>query len=239
MKQDDQLALSVQLPDDETFDSFIGSTNVGSVELLQRFIGNPIKQNNLSSFYLFGIEGVGKSHLIHAVSNLADSNGLSSLCLSAAELRSLPVNMLEGLESLDIICLDDVHLLSGDIVWQQAIFDLFNRLKEQGKKIVITGNQAVNELTLELPDLISRLSWGLIAQIKPITDEEKMEAIQYRAQQRGFVIQDEVAKYLVNHYSRDMQALIDYLDTLDKRSIREQRKITIPFIKQALSSNNH
>ena len=237
MKQDAQLALSVQLPDDETFESFVGNTNQESAELLEQFIVNKIDDKSVSSFYLFGLSGVGKSHLLHAVSNLADSLNLSSLCLSVSELIQLPVNMLDGLENIDVVCIDDVHLLVGNMTWQQAIFDLFNRLKEQNKKVVISGDQAVSDLSLELPDLVSRLSWGLVAQVKPLTDDEKMTAIQYRAQQRGLVIQGETIKFLFNHYSRDMQVLVGYLDTLDKLSIREQRKITIPFIKQALSSD--
>ena len=62
-----------------------------------------------------------------------------------------------------------------------------------------------------------------------------MLALQYRAQQRGVVLPDDVAKFLLNRLSRNMSDLIAHLDRLDKASIREQRKITIPFIKDILN----
>lgn len=234
MRQDAQLALSVQLPDDETFESFIGETNKTVASLLTDFIANNDKEVN--SFYLFGVSGVGKSHLLHAACAKAEMLGMSSLCLAMSDIKELSVAVLEGLESIDLICVDDVHLVGGDMLWQQAIFDLFNRVKEQGKHIIITGDKTVSDLAIELPDLKSRLSWGFVEQLKLLTDDEKLSAVQHRANQRGLIVQDDVVKYLLNHYSRDMTVLNSYLDTLDKASIREQRKITIPFIKEALNN---
>lgn len=234
MKRDNQLALSVQLPDDETFDSFIGETNITVASILADFVKSDVTDQNTNSFYIFGAKGVGKSHLLHAACALAETVGKSSLCLSMAEVKYLSVELLESLESIDLICIDDIHLIADDEAWQQAIFDLFNRLKEQGKQIIITGFDAVNDIKLTLPDLQSRLSWGLIEQLKQLSDDEKLSAVQYRAVQRGLTIHLDVIKYLFNHFSRDMAVLIAYLDTLDRVSIREQRKITIPFIKQVL-----
>lgn len=237
MKQDAQLALAVQLPDDETFTSFVGETNQSSVTLLQQFISRAQRQST-NSFYLFGIKGVGKSHLLHAASHFADQLGKTSVCLSFSELTDLSIEVLDGLEHIEIICLDDIQIIAGDKQWQQAVFDLFNRVLEQDKLIILSGDQSVNELGLTLPDLNSRLTWGLTEQIKPLSDEEKMQALQHRASQRGITIAEDALKYLLNHYSRDMTLLIGYLDTLDKLSIREQRKITIPFIKEALVNNS-
>jgi DnaA family protein len=232
MKQVAQLPLMVQLPDDETFESYKGSDNAKVISLLKSFI----KQENISphGFYIFGGPSVGKSHLLHACSSFAAQQGKSSVCLSCAELISLSVEVLEGLEKIDFICLDDVHLIAGNKQWQQAIFDLYNRVLEQNNFIVISGNESVQKLTISLPDLVSRLAWGLIEQVRSLDDSEKTSTLQYRAAQRGLLLSDEAAKFLVNRLSRDMGSLIKTLDTLDKASIQEQRKITIPFIKDVL-----
>jgi DnaA family protein len=142
--------------------------------------------------------------------------------------------VLDGLESIDIICLDDIDVISGEPQWQQAIFDLYNRLLEQNKRLIITGNQSAQQLGITLPDLVSRLTWGYTEQVKALTDEEKIKALQFRAQQRGLLLSDDVVKFLLNRLSRDMGSLIESLDVLDKASIIEQRKITIPFIKDVL-----
>ena len=232
MKQAAQLALMVQLPDDETFDSFKGDVNQGVVSQLKSFIEQ--KQQNAHSFYLFGLASTGKSHLLHASSSYAAHLGKSSVCLSCAELIQLPVAVLEGLEQIDFICLDDIHLIADNTQWQQAIFDLYNRVLEQNNYLLISGDESAQQLGISLPDLVSRLSWGLTEQVKPMDDAEKVQALQYRATQRGLFLSDDVVKFLLNRFSRDMSNLIKSLDALDKASIQEQRKITIPFIKEVL-----
>jgi DnaA family protein len=127
-----------------------------------------------------------------------------------------------------------VHLIAGNKQWQQAIFDLYNRVLEENNFIIISGNESVQKLTINLPDLVSRLAWGLTEQIRSLDDSEKINTLQYRAAQRGLLLSDEAAKFLVNRLSREMGSLIKTLDILDKASIQEQRKITIPFIKDVL-----
>jgi len=232
-----QLGLSVQLPDDETFDSYLSESNHAVVSQLALFL-DKIEQgqsNQPSSFYLFGLTGVGKSHLLHACSAFASQLGKTSVCLSCSELLQLSVEVLDGLEQINVICLDDIQLLAGNKIWQQAIFDLYNRVLEQNNYLLISGDQSVGQLGLTLPDLVSRLSWGLTEQLKPLSDVEKLTALQFRASKRGLMLSDDAANFLLNRLSRDMANLIASLDTLDKASIREQRKITIPFIKNVLN----
>lgn len=234
MSVNNQLTLSVQLPDDETFESYRGNTNEQAIHSIKNLLDDKQAKLKVNVCYLFGRTGVGKSHLLHAACAYAQSKDMSSLCLSLKELEHLSVELLVGLESFDLVCLDDIHLLAERPDWQQAVFDLFNRMTEQQKVLIISGDSAVNELDLSLPDLRSRLSWGLVEQLKPLSDKDKVQAIHYRAQQRGLLLSEEVTKFLMVRISRDMNNLISVLDQLDKASIREQRKITVPFIKQVL-----
>ena len=217
----------------------MSSDNISSLRDLQE--GPVIDENTLHDdltrhfYYTLGRDRVGKSHLLHACSTYASQLGKTSVCLSCSELLQLSVEVLDGLEHINVICLDDIHLLAGNKIWQQAIFDLYNRVLEQNNCLLISGDQSVGQLGLTLPDLVSRLSWGLTEQLKPLSDAEKLTALQFRASKRGLMLSDEAANFLLNRLSRDMANLIASLDTLDKASIREQRKITIPFIKNVLS----
>tara|TARA_R110000737_G_scaffold267488_1_gene274980 strand:+ start:511 stop:1221 length:711 start_codon:yes stop_codon:yes gene_type:complete len=235
VKKVSQLTLSVQLPDDETFASFQSESNQMVVQQLSHFLDGIVDENKkVHSLYLFGLTGVGKSHLLHASCAYADTLGITSLCLSFSELTQLSVDVLDGLENIDLVCLDDIQLIAGNKKWQQGVFDLYNRMIEQNKCLIITGDQSVAQLNISLPDLVSRLSWGLTEQLKPLSDKEKSFALQYRAQQRGLYISDDVASFLINRLSRDMTSLLAALEQLDQASIREQRRITIPFIKDVL-----
>jgi len=237
MKNTTQLALSVQLPDDEIFDNYLSESNNAVVSQLALFLDKTdlIQVNQPRCFYLFGLTGVGKSHLLHASSAYVSQKNRTSVCLSCAELLKLSVEVLDGLEQMNVICLDDIQLLAGNNVWQQAVFDLYNRVLEQNNCLVVSGDQSVGQLGLTLPDLVSRLNWGLTEQLKPLSDNEKNAALQFRASKRGLMLSDEAANFLLNRLSRDMTNLIESLDILDKASIREQRKITIPFIKNVLN----
>jgi len=237
MKNSAQLVLSVQLPDDEIFDNYLSKSNCAAVSQLGLFLDNTQQEqiNKPRCFYLFGLSGVGKSHLLHASSAYVAKLNKTSVCLSCAELLTLSVDVLDGLEQINVICLDDIQLLAGNKIWEQAVFDLYNRVLEQNNYLVVSGDQSVNQLGLTLPDLVSRLSWGLTEQLKPLSDGEKITALQFRASKRGLILSDDAANFLLNRLSRDMASLIASLDALDKASIREQRKITIPFIKDVLN----
>ena len=235
MPPSSQLALAVQLSDEETFTCFFGEKNTEVLEQLSTFIyGNEQTQEQPTSTYLFGASGSGKTHLLHASCTYAEQKGLSSLCLSFSDLTEFSVDVLDGLESIDVICLDDIQYIAEDEEWQRAVFDLYNRVSEQNKRLIIAGNKDIQSLGITLPDLVSRLSWGYVVQPKMLDDNEKLLVLQYRARQRGIFLSDDVAKYLLNHLSREMKSLIISLDTLDKASIIAQRKITIPFIKETL-----
>jgi len=235
VKKVSQLTLSVQLPDDETFASFKSESNQMVVQQLTHFLDHTGDENKqVHSLFLFGLTDVGKSHLLHASCAYADTLGITSLCLSFSELTQLSVDVLDGLENIDLVCLDDIQLIAGNNIWQQGVFDLYNRMVEQNKCLIITGDQSAAQLNISLPDLVSRLSWGLTEQLKPLSDKEKSFALQYRAQQRGLTMNDDVARFLINRLSRDMTSLIAALEQLDQASIREQRRITIPFIKDVL-----
>lgn len=232
MSNTEQLPLAVHLPDDETFDSFYAVNSGAVIGQLKAFIQTPVTTTN--GFYLFGQQGVGKSHLLHASCAFAAEMGLTSLCLSFSEIKQLSVEVLANLESFDLICLDDLHLIAGDKEWQQGIFDLYNRVIENNKKLIIAGNNSANSLLITLPDLVSRITWGFTEQLKSLADVDKIRALQLRSKLRGIDMNEEIAKFLLNRLSRDMNNLVESLDILDKASIKAQRKITIPFIKETL-----
>ena len=226
-----QLTLSIQLPDDETFSSFEVGENQSIVNELPLLVDG---KSQFSTMYLFGPSAVGKSHLLHASCAYADAHGKTSICMSFKELMSFSPEVLEGLEFYHLICLDDLDLIVGKASWEQAVFDLFNRVLEQQHQLVICGQQSVKQLGITLPDLVSRLAWGYVESVKVLSDDDKVQAIQKRASQRGLILHLDVAKFLLNRVDRDMKSLVKSLDELDKASIRDKRKITIPFIKEVL-----
>ncbi|MFT5838561.1 MAG: DnaA family protein [Flavobacteriales bacterium] len=232
-----QLSLPVGLKDTESFASFIPGQNAQTCSYLTELVSQfENKKVNNWLTYLFSDSGMGKSHLLYATCQQAELAGETCIYLNFNEKQVMSPDVLLGLEHYRLICLDDIEKLQGESVWQIAVFDLINRVKElETSCLVITGNQPPKYLSLELPDLISRLSWGTNFQLYSLTDEQRQQALIVKAQHRGLNMSKDVAKYLVNHWQRDMPALVSSLNILDEQSLQQQRKLTIPFVKTILS----
>ena len=143
--------------------------------------------------------------------------------------------VLDGMEHLSLVCIDNIECIAGDELWEMAIFDLYNRILESGKtRLLITGDRPPRQLNLGLPDLASRLDWGQIYKLQPLSDEDKLQALQLRARLRGFELPEDVGRFLLKRLDREMRTLFMTLDQLDRASITAQRKLTIPFVKEIL-----
>ncbi len=226
-----QYTLAVTLPEDETLDSFYAAGQSAAVAFLKNYLLRPQQQRPV---YLFGASGSGKSHLLYASCVQAQEQGLTSQLLTLDDCRSLSPRLLDDLEQLDLVCLDNIQAIAGELSWQTAVFDLYNRMQEQGKALLIVGNEAPQQLGLQLADLVSRLQACTAFQLRLLTDDDKQKLLQQKARLRGMELPDEVARYLLNHQDRDIRALVSILDKLDKASIVHQRKLTIPFVKEIL-----
>ena len=227
-----QLTLGLSLSEDSTFGNFFPGRNRELVDTLRMAGGGRGEQY----IYFWGAPGSGRTHLLHSCCHLAHQVGLATIYLSLNEVtRQANTEVFEGLDSLNLVCLDDIETIAGKPEWEEAFFHFYNRMKESGRRFIITGNQAPKQLGLTLNDLVSRLSWGLVFGLEALNDDEKLQALYLRAQGRGLEMPENVAAFLLKHCQRDMNSLFDILNILDKASLAAQRKLTIPFVKQVLN----
>lgn len=186
------------------------------------------------SIYLWGQAATGKSHLLQAVCNLASQTDLKVAYIPLRQYQELSPEMLEGLENLEIICVDDVDCIIGQEVWEQSLFHLYNLLREQNKPLFMTGSKGPRDLAFKLEDLKSRISWDLTYHLQPLSDKDKILLLRKRANTRTFEIPEEVATYLVKNVKRDIPSLLELLDKFDQATLTEKRKLTVPFVKTLL-----
>lgn len=140
------------------------------------------------------------------------------------------------MEQLSLVCFDNIECIAGDAAWEMALFDLFNRIQETNHtRLLISADAPPRQLNLNLPDLASRLAWGQIYRLHALDDEGKLSALQLRANLRGFQLTEDVGRFLLKRLDREMRTLFETLNCLDKASIRLQRKMTIPFVKETLN----
>ncbi|MBW7983493.1 DnaA inactivator Hda [Enterobacillus tribolii] len=226
-----QLSLPLYLPDDETFASFYPGENASLLAALR----NALSQEHGSYIYFWSREGGGRSHLMHAACAELSQQGKAVGYVPLDKRAYFVPEVLEGMEQLALVCIDNIECIAGDEAWEMSVFNLYNRIQETGHaRLLISGDRPPRQLNLGLPDLASRLDWGQIYKLQPLSDDDKLQAMQLRARLRGFELPEDVGRFLLKRLEREMRSLFLTLDQLDHASIRAQRKLTIPFVKEIL-----
>lgn len=226
-----QLPLAIQLNHQTTLQDYCwGDNNFLKQQLMLTLAGAGER-----FIYLWGEPGCGKSHLLQGSCQYASAQELSCVYLPLACLKDWGANILEDLEQQHLIAIDDIDVIAHDHQWQEALFHLYNRVRDNEKTLLlISGKRAPSLLNIQLADLRSRLSWGLTLPIIELNDELKISVLQQHAKKSGFELTSSVAFFLLNRCSRSMHDLYQILEQLDSASLAAKRKITIPFVKTIL-----
>ncbi len=225
-----QIPLRFEFHAAQSFDHYHTGPNAEAVQRLRDCACG----NGEELIFLWGTNGLGKTHLLQACSHLADQNHLSVLYLPLKTLCSRGPSILEDLETLQLLCIDDIDTIAGDDAWEHAFFNLFNRSREHGHRMIMTAPLPPLRLSIQLPDLLTRLGWGLTLHLQPPDDNDKLAALIQRASNLGFELSPRVGRFLLAHQPRDMPALWKLLDELDEATLSAQRRLTIPFLKSHL-----
>jgi len=225
-----QLTLGVGLKDEATFANYF----MGQNSLLWQELKKSAHGAGERVIYFYGAGGQGSTHLLQACCHEAHQQGLSAVYLPLASLIDFSPDVFEGVESRHLVCIDDMHMIAGKAVWEEAVFHAYNRIHDAGGQLIVTAKMAPKSQGLILPDVVSRLSWGIVFQLQPLTDDEKLQVLIMRAERRGMALSEEVGKFILTHCPRHMSTLFAALDALDKVSLAAQRKLTIPFVKTVL-----
>lgn len=226
-----QLALAIQLNDEATLNNFNWNNNF----FLKQQIDNMLRYKKEKILYIWGALGSGKSHVLQGCCQAMGPNQ-SAIYLPLKLLKEWGSDSLEGLEEQTLICIDDVEAIAANKEWEEALFHLYNKIKDTDENLLIlSGEHPPPQTKLHLADLRSRLSWGLVFQLQELSDAEKIHTLQSLATRRGFDLSSNVGQFLLKRCSRNMHDLHKILNQLDQASLQAQRKVTIPFVKDILN----
>jgi len=218
----DQLVLDLAPAPLPAFDTFVAERHREVIAALtdpgsERFI------------YLWGEPGSGKTHLLQAWIAHAEALGRASIYLDVAH-EPLPDFAREA----SFIAVDHIDEL--DVDDQITLFSIYNSLKDAGTGyLLMAGRNPPLGLALRA-DLRTRLGWGLVFEVKALSDDEKLAALHAHAATRQLAVADDVFRYLLTHWRRDLNSLITMLDMLDRYSLALRRPITVPLVKNLLQT---
>jgi DnaA family protein len=222
-----QLAFELVSPPAPSLDNFIVGRNAELISTLRSLT----RQESVERFvYMWGSAGSGKSHLIAATSAAMASTGRPVVRINRQAQLLADGEELTGAG----LVVDDVHLLSAG--GQAELFRRYNHVRERGGMVLASGDAPPAKLKLR-HDLVTRLGWGLVYQVQPLSDEEKAAALAAHARGRGVPVSNEVIDYVLSRQSRDLPHLIALLDALDRYSLENKRPITVPLVRELLTDS--
>jgi len=210
----------------QTLDNFVEGRNAELQSLLRLIAEQKASSLDQRFVTIWGDAGSGKSHLLRALAATNEALLLTPQNSSREFLWSA---------STPLYLLDDCDKLSPHRL--QAVFSLFNQVRDAGGVLVAATSQPPARLSLR-EDVRTRLGWGLVYQVHGLSDEEKIDALSKSALARGLSLSPGVLPYLLTHFRRDMQSLSTMLDALDRYSLETQRPITMPLLRELLQSGD-
>ena len=223
-----QLTLPILSEDKKSFENFFGE---GNSELIKA-LNESVSDSSHRVIYYYGPPGSGKTHLALSVTKIVQ--GHSVIYLSLNDERVVP-EMLSIIDVSGVVILDDIQAWAGDGVGERALFTLFEQVKHANGTLLLSSFHPPEKCGFGLRDLISRLGSGLLYPIAELTENQRFTALKMRATNRGLLVSDEALTYLVTRMRRDNHELFSFLDKLDRASLKEKRKVTIPFLKELIN----
>jgi DnaA-homolog protein len=221
-----QLALGVRLRADAVFESYWPGLNSEVIAAL--------RAQSTAPLWLWGAAGSGKTHLLQAVCAAA---GEAAAYFPLDRSLALPPEAVAGFERTAVLCIDNVDAVAGDLGWERALFRLFNDAAELHTRLIFAAAAPPRRADWSLEDWRSRAAACVVYQLRELDDEGRIEALRLRAAQRGLQLPYDTSEYLLKRVPRDLRSLFDVLDELDEASLVAQRRLTIPFIREALEKH--
>lgn len=220
-----QLALELASPPAPTLDNFVVGENAEVLAAVRALARGGAGERFV---YLWGGSGSGRTHLLRAVLREWRDAGRTASLYSRDALPAAG-----AISATDAIAVDDVQQLPPPA--QIELFNIYNALRDSSGLMLVAGDVPPARLKLR-PDLLTRLAWGLVYEVRTLSEDDRHAALRDYALARGFELPDEVAGYLLARAPRDLSSLRAMVDTLDRLSLEQKRAITVPLARELLQA---
>lgn len=238
------LEISSPLDQRFTFDNFVvGKPNALAHAATRRVVESASVPFN--PLFLYGGVGLGKTHLMHAISHAMAENfpEKTVMYLSAEKfmyqfVKALrandTMNFKEMFRSVDVLMIDDIQFIAGKESTQEEFFHTFNALVDQNKQIIISADKAPSDLQGIDERLRSRLAWGLVADIHPSTYDLRLGILQSKREKLGADVPNSVLEFLALKVTSNIRELEGALNRIVAHADVSKQEITLESTQSVL-----
>lgn len=230
-----QLPLSWPAPAHYRLDQFDRRGNEALPTLLQALADPAAAVADPAPVLLVGASGSGKTHLLVATVDAARRHGQRAAYLALSRWAAFDGDALAALAAQQLLAVDEVDAIAGNREAEIALFDLYNRCRDSGCRLLLASRQGPAALGLALPDLGSRLAAATQVPLQPLPEPARRELVAAHARARGFELEPPVIDFLFRHYRRDLPALLALIERLDRESLARKRRVTVPLVRTVLA----
>ena len=228
-----------------TFDNFIvGNSNKFAHAACLAVANRPAKDYN--PLFIYGPSGLGKTHLMYAVTNkIKDNNpNVRILYIKGDDFTNQMVDYLsrqamkefrDKYRSCDVLLIDDIQFIAGKVATQEEFFHTFNALYEEHKQIILTSDRPPREIKTLEDRLVTRFEWGLIADIQPPDLELRVAIIKKKAEQVNIELPNDVLTYLAENLRSNIRQIEGAIKKLGAKSFLSGMPISMDTAKVCIS----
>lgn len=228
-----QMPLALRFPPDQRFETF----HAGDPALLAP-LRAAVVQPGGQRLYIAGRRGAGKTHLLLAACAESESTGRTAAYVPLATFVGRLAESLEALHHHDLVAIDGLDAIAGDRDAEVALFDFHNRVHDAGACLLYAATEWPEGLGLQLPDLRSRLGQCVRIALPVLDDAGRARVLRLRAERRGLQVDEAAIDWLLRRTGRDLSHLTRLLDRIDRAALAAQRRVTVPFLRDALGAMN-
>jgi len=226
-----------------TFENFV----VGANNRLAHAASVAVSENPARAYnplFLYGGVGLGKTHLLHAIGNFCNGNGLYVLYVSSEEFTNDLINAIrnhttqtfrEKYRRTDVLLIDDIQFIAGKESTQEEFFHTFNTLHGQDKQIVITSDRPPKAMNTLEERLRSRFEWGLTADIQPPDFETRMAILRFKAERSRHQVPNDVLELIARRMQSNIRELEGALTRITAYSDLRGMPLTTDLVHTALA----
>ena len=230
-----------------TFDTFIE----GDCNRLARSAGYAVASKpGLTAYnplFVFGMTGVGKTHLLHAIGNKTkqDSADKAVLYVSSEQFsqqyveavkRGTVGDFMNFYRMIDVLLVDDIQFFSGKLKTQENFFHVFNHLRQYGKQIVLASDRAPQDMEGMEERLLSRFKWGLSANLDTPSFETRKSILRSKMHQNGVELPSEVVDYIAHNINTNIRELEGAMVSLLAQSSLARKEVDIDLARSLLDN---
>jgi chromosomal replication initiator protein len=227
-----------------TFETFIvGSGNQFAHAVAQAVAQSPGERYN--PLFLYGGVGLGKTHLMHAIGHQVRATRPQArvFFVSAEKFMNEMIYAIQHATTLefksryrtaDVLLIDDIQFLAGKESTQEEFFHTFNTLHDAHKQIVLTSDGPPNAMTAIEERLVSRFTWGVVADLQAPDLETRVAIVKKKAELQGRNIPNEIALLLASNIKSNIRDLEGSLSRLLAFADLMSHELTIEFAQEVL-----